>query len=174
MCIRDRVSTQSTWVLRFCENVLNENFLPTIGVDFKIKTFEINKKSVKMQIWDTAGQEKFKTITASYYKGAHGVILVYDITSKQSFQDLTNWLHEIEKHASDQVNKILIGNKCDLQDKREVTMQEAEEFAKQNDMTYLETSAKTSENVQKAFYTCLLYTSPSPRDKRQSRMPSSA
>jgi len=78
----------------------NISFLPTIGVDFKIRTFESNGSTVKLQIWDTAGQERFKTITASYYKGAHGIILVYDITDRQSFKDIENWLAEVDKYGN--------------------------------------------------------------------------
>jgi len=91
---------KSCILLRFSDNIFNDNFLPTIGVDFKIRTFDLQSKTIKMQIWDTAGQERFKTITSSYYRGAHGVILVYDITDRQSFKDLENWLLETEKHAS--------------------------------------------------------------------------
>ena len=85
--------------------------MPTIGVDFKIRTFESGRSTVKLQIWDTAGQERFKTITASYYKGAHGVILVYDITDRQSFKDIENWLAEVDKYGNENVVKLLVGNK---------------------------------------------------------------
>lgn len=94
---------KSSLLLRFSDNVFNESFLPTIGVDFKIRTFDLQGKTVKLQIWDTAGQERFKTITSSYYKGAHGIILVYDITDKGSFKDLETWLYEVESHADDNV-----------------------------------------------------------------------
>ena len=104
-----------------------------------------------MQIWDTAGQERFKTITSSYYKGAHGLILVFDLTDRQSFLDLDNWLVEIEKHASERVVKMLIGNKSDLEGARTVSYEEAFNYAKCNGMKYIETSAKTSKNVTEAF-----------------------
>lgn len=137
--------------LQYSDNVFNDSFMPTIGVDFRIKTLEIDGSFIKMQIWDTAGQERFRTITSSYYKGAHGLILVFDLTDRQSFLDLENWIIEIEKHASDGVLKLLIGNKNDLEGARTVSYEEALNFAKINGMKYIETSAKTSKNVNEAF-----------------------
>ena len=115
---------KSSLLFRFVENVWDDSFVPTIGVDFKLKTLEVNGKKVKLQIWDTAGQERFKNITASYYRGGNGVLVVYDITERESFDNLTSWLIEIEKNANKNVYKLLIGNKCDLEDKRKVTYQE--------------------------------------------------
>ena len=137
--------------LQYADNLFNDSFMPTIGVDFRIKSMEIDNSFVKMQIWDTAGQERFKTITSSYYKGAHGLILVFDLTDRQSFLDLDNWLMEIEKHANDHVLKLLIGNKSDLEGARTVSFEEAASFAKENGMKYMETSAKTAKNVNEAF-----------------------
>lgn len=137
--------------LQYSDNVFTESFMPTIGVDFRIKTMELDNSFIKMQIWDTAGQERFKTITSSYYKGAHGLILVFDLTDRQSFLDLDNWLVEIEKHASERVIKLLIGNKSDLEGARTVSFEEATNYAKGNGMKYLETSAKTGKNVTDAF-----------------------
>ena len=104
-----------------------------------------------MQIWDTAGQERFKNITASYYRGGNGVLVVYDITERESFENLNSWLIEIEKNANKNVYKLLIGNKCDLEDKRKVTFQEGKDFAESNGMKFMETSAKTASKVQEAF-----------------------
>ena len=104
-----------------------------------------------MQIWDTAGQERFKNITASYYRGGNGVLVVYDITDRESFENLNSWLIEIEKNANKNVYKLLIGNKCDLEDKRKVTFQEGKDFAESNGMKFIETSAKTATKVQEAF-----------------------
>ena len=101
---------KSSLLFRFCENVWDDNFVPTIGVDFKLKTLEVNGKKVKLQIWDTAGQERFKNITSSYYRGGNGVLVVYDITDRESFENLTSWLIEIEKNANKNVYKLLIGN----------------------------------------------------------------
>ena len=104
-----------------------------------------------MQIWDTAGQERFKNITASYYRGGNGVLVVYDITDRDSFENLNSWLIEIEKNANKNVYKLLIGNKCDLEDKRKVTYQEGKDFATSNGMQFIETSAKTDTKVKDAF-----------------------
>lgn len=144
---------KSSLLLRFSDNIFNESFLPTIGVDFKIRTFDLSSKTVKLQIWDTAGQERFKTITSSYYKGAHGIILVYDITDKQSFKDVENWLSEVEKYANETVVKLLVGNKCDLESQRQVTFEQGKEFADSLGVKFIETSAKNSINVEKAFFT---------------------
>ena len=138
---------------RFSDNQFHESFLPTIGVDFRIKGIDVDNKSVKLQIWDTAGQERFKTITATYYKGAHGCILVYDITDRQSFQDIENWLGEVRQHASPNIVKILVGNKSDLKDQRQISYQEGKEFADSLGMQFLETSAKESLNIAEAFST---------------------
>ena len=108
-------------------------------------------KKVKLQIWDTAGQERFKNITASYYRGGNGVLVVYDITDRESFENLNSWLIEIEKNANKNVYKLLIGNKCDLEDKRKVTYQEGKEVASSNGMQFIETSAKTDTKVKDAF-----------------------
>ena len=142
---------KSSLLFRFVENVWDDSFVPTIGVDFKLKTLEVNGKKVKLQIWDTAGQERFKNITASYYRGGNGVLVVYDITERESFDNLTSWLIEIEKNANKNVYKLLIGNKCDLEDKRKVTYQEGKDFAESNGMNFIETSAKDNTKVQEAF-----------------------
>ena len=142
---------KSSLFLRFVDDVWNDVFVPTIGVDFKIKTLKINEKNVKLQIWDTAGQERFRTIISSYYKGAQGILLVFDLTEKESFESLNNWLIEIEKNANKNVIKILIGNKNDLEDKRVVSYNEAKDFADSNGLKYVETSAKLNNNVTEAF-----------------------
>merc|ERR1711977_196232 len=131
----------------------HESFLPTIGVDFKIKNVDVNDKLVKLHIWDTAGQERFKTITSSYYKGAHGIILVYDITDKQTFKDIENWLAEVDKFANENVIKLLVGNKCDLENQRQVSFEEGKELADNLGVKFIETSAKSANNVDKAFFT---------------------
>ena len=144
---------KSSLFLRFVDDIWNDTFVPTIGVDFKIKTFDIDEKKIKMQIWDTAGQERFKNIIASYYRGAHGILLIYDVTDKDSFKNLSNWLIEIEKNASKNVLKILIGNKTDLDDKRVITYNQGKEFADTYGLKFIETSAKKNLNVNEAFET---------------------
>ena len=144
---------KSSLFLRFVDDIWNDTFVPTIGVDFKIKTLEIDGKKIKMQIWDTAGQERFKNIIASYYKGAHGILLLFDVTDKESFKNLSNWLIEIEKNSSKNVLKVLIGNKTDLEDKRVITYNQGKEFADTYGLKYVETSAKKNMNVTEAFET---------------------
>ena len=144
---------KSSLFLRFVDDIWNDTFVPTIGVDFKIKTFNIDEKKIKMQIWDTAGQERFKNIIASYYRGAHGILLIYDVTDKESFKNLSNWLIEIEKNANKNVLKILIGNKTDLEEKRVITYNQGKEFADSYGLKYIETSAKKNLNVNEAFET---------------------
>ena len=144
---------KSSLFLRFVDDIWNDTFVPTIGVDFKIKTFDIDEKKIKMQIWDTAGQERFKNIIASYYRGAHGILLIYDVTDKDAFKNLNNWLIEIEKNASKNVLKVLIGNKSDLEDKRVITYNQGKEFADNFGLKFIETSAKKNLNVNEAFET---------------------
>ena len=144
---------KSSLLLRFVDSVWNDAFVPTIGVDFKVKTLEINNKKVKMQIWDTAGEERFRTVVSTYFRGAHGILLLYDVTNRDSFKNLENWLIEIEKNSSEKVLKILLGNKCDLNDDREIQPDEGRAFADRNGMEFMETSAKMNTNVNEAFET---------------------
>ena len=143
--------------------------MPTIGVDFvsdppfiitncdalfliqKIRTIEVDGKTIKLQIWDTAGQERFKTITSSYYKGAHGIIVTYDLTDRESFSAIENWMNEVEKHASDNISRILVGNKSDMTEARQVSTDEGKELAEHYNVRFLETSAKDCKNVEEAF-----------------------
>ncbi|EPY79541.1 ras-related protein Rab-30-like protein [Camelus ferus] len=189
-------------VRRFTQGLFPPGQGATIGVDFMIKTVEINGEKVKdrvvgdvftraytgfrvhpqraaatsnqrracvpliggrdhqslivssaklLQIWDTAGQERFRSITQSYYRSANALILTYDITCEESFRCLPEWLREIEQYASNKVITVLVGNKIDLAERREVSQQRAEEFSEAQDMYYLETSAKESDNVEKLF-----------------------
>ena len=144
---------KSSLLLRYVDSVWSDTFVPTIGVDFKVKTIEIGGKKVKLQIWDTAGQERFRTVVSTYFRGAHGIFLIYDITNRDSFKNLENWLIEIEKNASENVLKILIGNKNDLEDERDITPDEGKAFANRNGMQFIETSAKMNTNVNEAFET---------------------
>ncbi len=153
LIIGDSSVGKSNLLLRFSDNIFHDTFLPTIGVDFKIRNVTVGDKSIKLNIWDTAGQERFKTITAAYYKGAHGIILVYDITDRDTFNNITSWLGEIRKHAGPNVVRLLVGNKCDLDSDRKVSQREAKEFAESQGMTYIETSAKARINVDEAFMT---------------------
>ena len=144
---------KSSLLLRFVDSVWNESFVPTIGVDFKVKTVDIGEKRVKMQIWDTAGQERFRNVVATYFRGSNGILLIYDITSRESFKNLESWLIEIEKNASENVLKILIGNKNDLENERVISKEEGQDFANRYSMQFIETSAKMDTNVSEAFLT---------------------
>ncbi len=123
----------------------------SIGVDFKLKNILCNDKKVKLQIWDTAGQERFRAITTSYYKGAQCIAIVFDLTERDSFDHLKNWMTDIDKFAKDGVMKILVGNKADLDHKRTVSNEEGKHFAKVHQMEYIETSAKDSSNIDCLF-----------------------
>lgn len=137
---------------RFSDDAFNTTFISTIGIDFKIKTIELKGKKIKLQIWDTAGQERFHTITTSYYRGAMGIMLVYDITNPKSFDNIAKWLRNIDQHASEDVERMLLGNKCDMADKRMVSKERGEQIAREHSIRFLETSAKANINVDKAFY----------------------
>ena len=142
---------KSSLFLRFVDEIWKENFVPTIGVDFKIKSIKIDNKIIKLQIWDTAGQERFRSILSSYYKGANGILLLYDITNVNSFKSLSNWLIDIEKNSSKNVKKILIGNKCDLNELRKIPINKGKEFADTYNMKFIETSAKNNVNINECF-----------------------
>ena len=142
---------KSCILLQFTDNKFRHQHELTIGVEFGAKTIEINGKTIKIQIWDTAGQEAFQAITRTYYKGAIGALLVYDITRRETFTHVTKWLDDVRTNSSKNVTVILIGNKKDLEDKRQVSYEEGEAFAKENGLMFLETSAKTAYNVVESF-----------------------
>lgn len=153
LLIGDSGVGKSCLLLRFADDTYTESYISTIGVDFKIRTIELDGKTVKLQIWDTAGQERFRTITSSYYRGAHGIIVVYDVTDKDSFENVKQWLQEIDRYACENVNKLLVGNKSDLANKKVVDFTTAKDFADSIGIPFLETSAKNSTNVEQAFTT---------------------
>jgi len=156
LLIGDSGVGKSCLLLRFADDTYTDSYISTIGVDFKIRTIELEGKHVKLQIWDTAGQERFRTITSSYYRGAHGIIIVYDITDRESFTNVKAWLAEVEKYAHSEVNKLLVGNKSDMRgmasQESTVSVEESKEFAETMQMDWLETSAKESTNVEDAFH----------------------
>ena len=153
LLIGDSGVGKSCLLLRFADDTYTESYISTIGVDFKIRTIELDGKTIKLQIWDTAGQERFRTITSSYYRGAHGIIVVYDVTDAQTFASVKQWLSEIERFACENVNRLLVGNKSDLKDKRKVDTATAKEFADSLGIPFIETSAKCASNVEDAFIT---------------------
>mmetsp|Transcript_6596 Transcript_6596/g.18637 ORF Transcript_6596/g.18637 Transcript_6596/m.18637 type:complete len:204 (+) Transcript_6596:197-808(+) len=152
LLIGDSSVGKTCLLLRFVDNQYTESFVSTIGVDYKIKTIkDENGNTIKLQIWDTAGQERFRTITSSYYHGAHGIIVVYDITDHVTFTNVKQWLEEIARYASQTVAKLLVGNKADLEADRTVPYQTAKDFADDMQLPFIETSAKTGSNVDEAF-----------------------
>ncbi|XP_046397098.1 ras-related protein Rab-10-like [Ischnura elegans] len=138
-------------LFRFCEEAFSSTFISTIGVDFKIKTVELRGKKIKLQIWSTAGQERFHTITPAYYRGAMGIMLVYDITNEKSFEDIGNWIRNVDEHVNAGVQKMILGNKMDMADERVVSTERALAFARQYGIPFMETSAKENLNISEAF-----------------------
>jgi Ras-related protein Rab-8A len=150
LIIGDSGVGKTCFLLRFSDDNFTASHLTTIGIDFKLKTMEIDGKTIKLQIWDTAGQERFRTITQTYYKGAMGIILAYDCTDENSFNNIRNWVQQIKMHASDNVSKVLIGNKCDRPDKK-ISTEQGEALANELGIKFFETSAKTNINVNETF-----------------------
>jgi len=144
---------KSCLLVRWVDNdFFTEDDKYTIGVDYKFKSVTIKDKNVKLQIYDTAGQERFRTVTASFYRGAHGILLVYDITDKESFGTrVEEWLKEIKNYTPDNTPIVLIGNKCDMDSKRSVDQTIAKAFADKHNLRFMETSAKDGTNVNEAF-----------------------
>jgi len=144
---------KSSLLLRFSD----EQWLPedessaTIGVDFRVHKMDVKGKKVKLSIWDTAGQERFRTITSSYYRGAQGIILVFDVSNRESFEALPRWYSELETYVSSSVVKIIVGNKVDKEYSRQVSAAEAQQFADRMDSLFVEASAKTAVGVRDAF-----------------------
>ena len=152
LLIGDSGVGKSCLLLRFCDDSFTPSFITTIGIDFKVRTVELDGKRVKLQIWDTAGQERFRTITTAYYRGAMGILLVYDMTDEKSFGNIRNWMRNIEQHATDNVSLMLLGNKCDMADKKVVDTEVGRSLADEFGIPFLETSAKNSVNVEDAFF----------------------
>jgi Ras-related protein Rab-8A len=154
LLIGDSGVGKSCLLLRFSDDSFTTSFITTIGIDFKIRTIELDGKRIKLQIWDTAGQERFRTITTAYYRGAMGILLVYDVTDESSFNNIKNWMRNIEQHAADNVNKILVGNKADMDEsKRAVPTAKGQALADEYGIIFFETSAKTNLNVENVFFT---------------------
>ena len=137
-------------LLRYVDDSFTANQLTTIGIDFKIKIIKLKNKLIKLQIWDTAGQERFRNIGKMFYKGAHGIILTYDVTDENSFKNIRNWIKQIEENAPTNVCKILVGNKCDKPD-RKITKSQGQNLAEDYNMSFFETSAKTRQNINEVF-----------------------
>lgn len=153
LLIGDSSVGKTSVLLRYVDDKFNAEFQTTIGVDFKVSSFQMNGKTIKLQLWDTAGQDRFKNIVASYYRGAHGIMLMYDITSQTSFQNVQRWFDESQNYLQRSIPKLLIGNKADLASQRTVRMEDAKALADRLGLEYIETSAKNSINIKSAFET---------------------
>jgi small GTP-binding protein len=154
LLIGDGSVGKSSLLARYTEDTFSAQWISTIGIDFKTKLVELDGLRVRCQIWDTAGQERFRTLTSSYYRGAHGVLLVYDVTRPETFAHLNAWLSEIEMYSPSggkHVVKLLVGNKSDLEADRAVSTKEGEEWARSKGMLFLESSAKSGEAVKSVF-----------------------
>eukprot|EP00808_Paulinella_micropora_P009034 g82702.t1 len=154
--IGDSAVGKSCLLMRFAEQTYSDTLMTTIGIDFKTKMVELDKTIVKMQVWDTAGQERFESLSAggltrAYYRGAMGIILVYDITDARSLSNIRNWMRNIESNAEDHVDKVLVGNKSDMESEREVETEKGQALADQYGIPFFETSAKDDVLVTEAF-----------------------
>ena len=142
---------KSNLLMKFAHNKFTEEYQTTIGVEFGAKNIHLNDQTYRIQIWDTAGQENFRSITRAYYKNCVCAMIVYDITCRESFEHIQNWLQDIRDQSPKTVLIVLIGNKIDLEDKRIISYDEGKDFASKNDLLFMETSAKTGERVDEIF-----------------------
>ena len=144
---------KTCFLKRYTDNTFQDAYLSTIGFDFKFKNITLdNGKTVKVQLWDTAGQERFRTIAKSYYKGAHGIVLIYDVTNRKSYDNIRKWLVQIKNEAASKISIVLVANKIDCEDElRQVKKDEGEDLAKNNNLTIFEASAKDNINVEESF-----------------------
>ena len=149
--IGDTCVGKSCILVRFSDDVFVENYVTTIGVDFRFKTMIVKNKIAKIQIWDTAGQERYRSITTAYYRGAAAIIICCDSTNKESFYNINNWIDEISKYTDKDVDKLILMNKCDLVGERQIEKNDISKFEKENGLKIMEVSAKTGNGVDKAF-----------------------
>ncbi|CAL8138559.1 unnamed protein product [Orchesella dallaii] len=137
---------------KFDENALKPTFISSICTDFNIRTIELEDKKIKLQLWNTAGHERYKSITNAYYRGAMGIMLVYDITNEKSFENIKNWIKNIKDHAEPDLQMMILGNKCDKNDKRVVSKERGEKLALEYGIRFMEVSTKNPFDVEDAFY----------------------
>ncbi|CAF0893920.1 unnamed protein product [Rotaria sordida] len=153
LIIGDSGVGKSSLMVRFVDDIFTAAYITTIGVDFKMSTINVDGHECRIQIWDTAGQERFRVITSTYYRGADGVIIVYDVTNGESFANLKDWITEMERHCDQTVPKILVGNKDDDDNEmgKVVLTSDARAYAEQKNLPFFETSAKDNKNISLAF-----------------------
>ena len=143
---------KTCFLFKYTDNTFHENHIATIGLDYRVKKIKLkNGKEISLQIWDTAGQDRFRAITKNYYKGAHGIVLIYDITNNQTFENVSKWVNQIHEEVSLNVVIFLAGNKLDLEKKREISYEIGEKLAKELGCTFFEASAKTGVNIDEIF-----------------------
>ncbi|CAB3410448.1 unnamed protein product [Caenorhabditis bovis] len=152
MLLGDSCTGKTCLLVRYKDGAfLNNNFISTVGIDYRNKVIDLDDKKVKLQIWDTAGQERFRSVTAAYYRDADALLLVYDIGNRTSFENIRSWLAQIKEYGKESVKVTLVANKCDLGSSRKVKSEEGRSLAKAYGIPYIETSAKTGHNVDRAF-----------------------
>ncbi|CAH3142067.1 unnamed protein product [Porites lobata] len=139
-------------IFRFIENIFSDSYISTIGIDCRSKIVDLDGKRVRLQIWDTAGQERFRTLTSAYFRGAMGIVLVYDVTTEDSFKHIAQWLQNIQDNASPDVCKVLVGNKIDCDDERVIDTDKGKSISENADLEFFETSARTGDGVSEAFF----------------------
>lgn len=142
---------KTSFINRYTNNVFRLNYISTIGIDFQIKNIEIEEKNIKLQIWDTAGQECFKSLTKNYFRNSHGFIIGYDITDRNSFEAIDDWIRQIKEFRDCKNNIVIIGTKSDLEDERVVSTEEGRQLAKEHYTQFYETTAKDNINVNETF-----------------------
>ena len=151
MVLGDSNVGKSSILTKYCKNQFLSKYITTIGIDFQIKYLNINNKRIKVQIWDTAGQERYRVVTKNYFNTSNGFIIIYDITDRRSFNNINNWMEQIESFIGKEVKCILFGNKNDLENKRDVQIEEGKELAKKYNCPFFETSAKEGNNIEEGF-----------------------
>lgn len=151
MVVGESLVGKTSLIRRYTKNKFGGDYLATIGIDFQFKYLDINGKKVKVELWDTAGQERFKSIAKTYFQSSDGLLIVYDITCRNSFSKLDDWFEQIRLNAPENSKLMLVGNKKDIEKKREVSMEEGLNFANQNNVKFYETSAKDGTNVNSVF-----------------------
>ena len=151
MLIGDTNVGKTSIIKRYCKNKFYTTYITSVGLDFETKYIKIDGKIVNLQIWDTAGQERYKVLAKNYYKNSDGFLIVYDITNKKTFNDVANWIVQIRDAAPTNIKSVLLGNKSDLTNQRQIDKIEGEELAKENNVKFYETSAQNGDNIDKAF-----------------------
>ena len=171
LVLGESTANKTSLIRRYTKDQFGGIYLNTVGIDFQDKLIQIEDKKVKLQIWDTAGQERFRNVAKNYFQNTQGFVLVYNITDRQSFEKLSFWLEQIKLNASEKIKIVLVGNNCDLANARQVSIEEGEAFAKENNMKFFEASPKEGTNVNELF-SCLaneIYQEGKPFDKKEEK-----